>query len=731
MTDVARHLFIQLTAGSLLLAPLVGALAADPDEPAERNITRSEPVLLQPLANAPPSENAGLFVGINDFTRDPEIRPLRFAVHDAIELAYLFVVELKLIPARNCVLAISGKPSNKVVEQHLATLKQMGVREVGATKSDVLAECFTLSRTARKKSDLLVASFSSHGFDDKRIAYVMPSDGFRALLDESGIKLNSVEEQMKKSAAGHRLLLVDACQERLGADARAVGDRGRAMSPDFVEMLRNPTGQAKLASCSVNEFSYEHSQLGGVGHGLFSYAVLEALRGGATPDADKLVKLQGVLAYVKDYVREWIDNQNRLRSANEPDKAQSPSFFGEIEAFQMPFARRADDLATLLDAVKKRPATSKYTTALRDQHVQALERLDVADAADRDFAAATRDFLSGNLPESVFVAFLERVVGKPNVAPPGPLQSPFTADEAEAAQVAWSRHLGVPMDVRNSLGVELRMIPPGKFTMGSSEDFAQPNERPHAVRITPPFYAARHEITVGQFAKFVKDTNYQTTRERLGGSGRGWDDRQGRFGFGENYTWRNPGWEQEDSHPVVNVSWNDAQAFLTWLSDKEGKKYRLLTEAEWEYCCRAGTKSLYAVGDDPNRLVEVGNVLDVTAMRFFSGDEGFLESSRNDKVSGNDNVAFTAPVGHFQPNGFGLFDFHGNVCEWCQDRYADDYGGQVEKDPKGAATGSERTARGGRFDTGKRLAKSFARNHGSPNMSDMILGFRVALEIAR
>ena len=713
--------------------PISGALEAVGQEgPAERNITRVEPVLLQPFATAPPSENSGLFVGVNDFTRDPGIRPLRFAVHDAVELAYLFVVELKLIPARNCVLAISGKPSNSVVEQHRATLKQLGAREVAATKTDVLAECFMLSRAARRKSDLLVVSFSSHGFDEKRIAYVMPSDGFRALLDESGIKLNSVEEQMKNSAAGHRLLLVDACQERLGADTRSIGEKGRAMSPGFIDALKDPTGQAKLASCSVKEFSYEHSTLGGVGHGVFTFAVLEALRGGAVPEDDKLVKLKGVLAYVQTRVREWIDEQNRVRAADEPPKEQSPAFFGELEAFKMPFARRANDIATLLAAVKKRPTNEVYTAALRDQLVVALERLDVKKVSDRDLATTTQNFMDGSLSENVFVPYLERMIRPPAAVPPSPLELPFTADEAEAAQLAWSQYLRMPMESRNSIGVELRIIPPGKFTMGSSENFAQPNERPHPVRITAPFYAARHEVTVGQFAKFVEEKNYRTTRERLdGGEGRGWDRQRNRFGFGDSFTWRNPGWVQEDTHPVVNVSWNDAQAFVAWLSDKEGKKYRLMTEAEWEYCCRAGTKTLYTVGDNPNRLVEAGNVLDATAIEVFGNDPNFLQNVQNDRVMGDDKVSFTSPVGRFQANGFGLFDFHGNVCEWCQDRYADDYGSSSERDPTGAATGDERSARGGRFDTGKRLSKSFARNHGQPNMSDMILGFRVAMEIPK
>ena len=107
-------------------------------------------------------------------------------------------------------------------------------------------------------------------------------------------------------------------------------------------------------------------------------------------------------------------------------------------------------------------------------------------------------------------------------------------------------------------------------------------------------------------------TGYQTEAEK-DGKGAWGPDESGKFVMDRKYTWRSPGFEQTDDHPVVNVSWNDAKAFCRWLSKKERRTYRLPTEAEWEYACRAGTKTAYSFGDDPEGLAKVGNLADATA----------------------------------------------------------------------------------------------------------------------
>ena len=131
----------------------------------------------------------------------------------------------------------------------------------------------------------------------------------------------------------------------------------------------------------------------------------------------------------------------------------------------------------------------------------------------------------------------------------------------------------------------------------------------HPVKITRPFYLAAHQVTVGQFRRFVEKSGYKTEAEQGDRGSYGWDGKEWKLDPKKN--WKNPGFAQGDDHPVVCVSHNDAMAFLGWLNEQENEKkpgYRLPTEAEWEYACRAGTRGLYGGDDDPKSLVRIANI---------------------------------------------------------------------------------------------------------------------------
>jgi sulfatase modifying factor 1 len=319
-------------------------------------------------------------------------------------------------------------------------------------------------------------------------------------------------------------------------------------------------------------------------------------------------------------------------------------------------------------------------------------------------------------------------IDKPQVTPPASREKP--ADVAPKPGTE-ADSPSPPKQFVNSIGMKLTLIGAGEFMMGSDAtdptadadefvDNAAGRKEKHRVRITQPFYMAIHEVTRGQFRRFVDVAGYQTEAEKDGNGGYGWNEQTKSFEKNPRYTWRNAGFDQTDDHPVVNVSWNDALAFIAWLSRKEGKTYRLPTEAEWEYACRAGTTTRFSFGDDPVALAAVGNVADRTAKEKYP-DWTWAITAR-------DGYVYTAPVGRFRPNAWGLFDMHGNVWEWCSDADAADYYKQSPvDDPRGVDGSARRVDRGGGWSDEPRVVRSASRSGVAPGNRNADLGFRLAL----
>lgn len=233
--------------------------------------------------------------------------------------------------------------------------------------------------------------------------------------------------------------------------------------------------------------------------------------------------------------------------------------------------------------------------------------------------------------------------------------------------------------------------------------------------MTKAFYLGIHLVTRSQFAQFVRETGYKTEAEKHGG---GYLYTGSKWVKDPKCNWRRTGFEQDDLHPVVVVSWNDAQHYLAWLEKKDGRPYRLPTEAEWEYACRAGTTTRFFTGDDPNSLAGYANVADSTAKKEFNWADTF---------DFEDGYVFTSPVGAFKPNPWGLFDMTGNVREWCQD-YFDEKAYQRNKctDPV-VNKGTNRVLRGGSWYYSPRYCRSACRYHYAADDGYYNFGFRLVL----
>jgi formylglycine-generating enzyme required for sulfatase activity len=306
---------------------------------------------------------------------------------------------------------------------------------------------------------------------------------------------------------------------------------------------------------------------------------------------------------------------------------------------------------------------------------------------------------------------------------------------------AYARQQGLApamsLDLGNGTKLELVLIPAGKFTMGSSkaeqQDFTKSaiaggikegtfdlaDEGPQReVTISKGFYMGVYEVTKGQFAQFISDSGYKTDAEK-DGKAWGWDG--SKFAEMAGYSWRKTGFEQADDHPVVNVSWNDAVEFCKWLSKKTRQAGNLPTEAQWEYACRAGSKTACPWGDDPDDGKGWCNAADKTAKDKIPFIYTFTWS---------DGYVFTAPCGSFKPNKLGIYDMIGNAWEWCADWYDKDYYANAKNtDPQGPPSGSNRVLRGGCWISYPRNCRSATRHWDSTGYRDCAVGFRVSVDL--
>jgi formylglycine-generating enzyme required for sulfatase activity/uncharacterized protein YodC (DUF2158 family) len=256
------------------------------------------------------------------------------------------------------------------------------------------------------------------------------------------------------------------------------------------------------------------------------------------------------------------------------------------------------------------------------------------------------------------------------------LVAPFSEAKAKEVQKAVAKSLQKEVqetvDLGQGVSLEMVLVPAGTFVMGSpeSEEDRDDDERQHEVTLTKPFNMGKYEVTQEQWEAVMGDNPSSTKGAKL---------------------------------PVTDVSWEDCQEFIKKLNAKTDGGYRLPTEAEWEYSCRAGTTTAFSFGD---------------------------EITPQDANYDQSNIGKPVAVGSYRPNAFGLYDMHGNVWEWCEYWY-EDYPAGAVTDPKGPATGALRVLRGGSFFIFGSNARSSYRvnDYCSPANRDYSIGFRLARTI--
>jgi formylglycine-generating enzyme len=269
------------------------------------------------------------------------------------------------------------------------------------------------------------------------------------------------------------------------------------------------------------------------------------------------------------------------------------------------------------------------------------------------------------------------------------------------ASVALADPGRINVHLSDAVSMTLIQVPEGSYTQGSpeAESGRGADEGQRQVRISKAFYLAKYPVTVKEWRLFARESGYRTEAEKGQSGGFGWDGKS--LVQSPAYTWQSPGFTQTDDHPVTTVTWDDAQAFLRWMSSKTGMICRLPTEAEWEYANRAGAISAWPGTND-----RVGALTSIWS----------LESSPG-----------TQPVGKHPENAWGFSDMNGQVWEWCADWYGPyekaDVVDPLQKNPP-PGDKARRVLRGGSFTKTVVSARSAARYRNDPTMRTMAFVLR-------
>jgi formylglycine-generating enzyme required for sulfatase activity len=358
----------------------------------------------------------------------------------------------------------------------------------------------------------------------------------------------------------------------------------------------------------------------------------------------------------------------------------------EIERIAMPGCRVTIALNT--DPEDDKPGrTNAQLQGFRDRFPTRTTLFDAVHHGVTDLGTPT--------DRKVIVAELEQQT-------PPPLKATLAA-VAELPATPIARVLEVqsalPQEITNSIGMKFRLIPAGTFRLGPPDNAADrsADEGPvHEVTITQPFYLGIHQVTQEQFEKVMgKNPSYFSSTGGGKDKVRGLDTR---------------------SFPVEQVSWHDAQTFLELLSalpqEKEkGREYRLPSEVEWEYSCRGGASS---------RAFHFGNSLS-SRQANFDGRYPYGEADKGQYLER------TCQVGSYPANGFGLFDLHGNVSEWCQDWSDEGHSAASQREDSPGPSAGVRGIRGGGWNDGGDCCGTYSRSGIAPSNRGYDLGFRVAL----
>jgi len=520
---------------------------------------------------------------------------------------------------------------------------------------------------AARGADAALFYFSGHGQQQGKLNYLLPVD---ARIDRpehvkaEGLDADDVQAALEAASPRVSLLILDACRDNPFASRTKSTAKGltRPRNPEEGTLIAFATRDGDVAQDGTGSNSP------------YAQALIASLK-----QADR-VPIQAMFDNVSDQVKRVTENKQR------------PTKYGDLK----------------VNIYLVNPSIVVNNNTLADAEQEAWEI-----AKRRDSVQSYQAYLDG-YPYGRYVR--PALVALQGLQPsPSPSPKPSPSPELQRA--------GQPFrDCQQAHCPEMVVIPAGRFKMGTSGEEQVKAQAAGASKSTTDresplrevsvrsFAAGKYAVTKGQFAAFVQASGYKTEAERgdacyVHGNGK-WETQADKH-------WRNVGFAQGDDHPVVCVSWNDAQEYVKWLSRNTGKQYRLLSEAEREYAARGGTQTAFWWGDTIS-----------TSQANYDGNYSYNGSAKGEYRQA------TVPVSSFQPNAFGLYNVHGNVWEWVQDCFEDNYSKGQPIDA-GAHRGNDnsctlRVRRGGSWINVPHFLRAAYRGSDAPDVRRSLNGFRVA-----
>ena len=488
--------------------------------------------------------------------------------------------------------------------------------------------------------------YAGHGAQISGANYLLPIDASTdteaAIIDES-ISLNRVLDELEGGRGRVNIVMLDACRNN------PITGKFRSASRGLAAPSSQPKGTVVVYATDPGNTAED-----GVGrNGTFTTGLLKAFKG-------KDLSLDGVLTIASEEVERASGNK-QTPYVNGPKPIQKQFFFAanvtvnpgeaQVESEFWSSIKSSSDIADFEAYLKQYPKGNFKVLA-----ENAIKRLKLAAANSNTTNNANNNVVLENntaAGNNANLATIAPIANRVSNNKPAIRYSPGQVfQECE----------NCPTMVAIAPGSYLRGSPTTELNRKDTEGPVQ------KVSIFYPIAVAQKEITVEEFAHFVKTTGYKTESDKDGQGCSVWSGKD--YSYKKEHNWKNPNFAQAPTHPVVCVSWNDASEYAYWLSKASGgEPYRLLSEAEWEYVARAGTQTRYFWGDGKDNSItcKYANSFDSTAIKTIPGLGQYTGAYCND------SYPYTAPGGSYLPNAFGLYDVHGNVAEWVQDIWHENY----------------------------------------------------------